>query len=130
MNQAAGVYRADSHRGADGEAQEHFQLTTHAKLSCCEQEVQGGAARVLEDEQGVIAFLDEFLRPCCPGTIQFVPQSVFVGEAIEVGAGRVLGGDTYYQRGLRAIGILATSRRKMRSPSSHSTRRVSLSSPL
>ena len=74
------MHRADSHRGADGEAQEHSQLATQAKPSRREQQVQGGAARILEDEQGVMAFLDEFLRPCCPGTIQLVPQSVFVGQ--------------------------------------------------
>ena len=49
------------------------------------------AARILEQQRGSTAFADKRERPRRPGGVEFVPQSIFVREAIEASRQRTLG---------------------------------------
>ena len=65
---------------ADGEVQEASDFRRRAK-----QLVERLAAGILEHQRGLTLVADERQRPHRPAFVQFVPQSVLVGQAIERG---------------------------------------------
>ena len=87
-----------------------------------EQPLERLAAGILEHQRGPAALADELQRPRRPCAVQFVPQSIFVGEAIEGRRRRLLRGGQHGQHGVRLPSApRRQARQKTRSPSSHKT---------
>ena len=89
----------------DGQLQEAAQL--HRPI---EKPRERLAAGILDHQHGLSAFAYEFQRPCGPGTVQVVPQAVFVREALEAGGGQMRRGRPHGQNRLaHAVGVEAPS---------------------
>ena len=90
----------------DGEAQEASDLHRRA-----ETQVEWSAARVFEHEQGLIPFARQFERPRRPSIVQFIPQCVFVSQAVEGERGRERRRREHAEHALsRAAAIMSTAR--------------------
>ena len=78
VDEAALVRLAERGDDADGEAQKASHLHRFA-----DQSLERFAARILEQQHRSSAFAPELERPRRPCGVEFVPQFIFVGEAIE-----------------------------------------------
>ena len=87
VDDAALVQLAQCRDDADGEAQEACNLHR-----CAEQSVQRLAARILEHQHDLAALAHQLERAHGPGAVELVPQSIFVGEAIDTARRDRLGG--------------------------------------
>src|SRR5262245_60203846 len=93
MDEAALVELAQSSGDADREAQKPSQLHGRAK-----QAVERLAARILEQQDGPVAFVDEFQGAECPCAGELFLQLVLVGEAIKAALGGMRRGGNHGKR--------------------------------
>ena len=101
MDQPAPVELGDDVGETDGEGQE--QLQPHRLTEECRQKL---ATRILHHQCGPAALLAKPQRPSGPGGVQFLPQPVFVGQAIESGRTWMLCGGQHGQNGAAAaVGV-------------------------
>ena len=78
VDEAALVELAQSHGNTNSQAQETSYIHGRAK-----RPIKRLAARILEHQHGPTAFAHKLQRQQRPRSVEFVLQSVFVGEAIE-----------------------------------------------
>ena len=105
MDEAALVRLAQRGGDADGEAQEASRFHRRA-----DQALERLAAGILEQQRRSTAFAGKCERPCRPCGVEFVPQFIFMSEAIERRRWRALRGGQHGQhRVAAAISIRAPS---------------------
>ena len=105
VDEAALVRLAQRGGDADGEAQEASHLHRFA-----DESLERLAARILEQQRCSTAFAGKRERPRRPCGVEFVPQFIFVSEAIERGRRRALRGGQHRQH-------RAAAARAVRAPS-------------